>query len=146
MKLIPTFRDYVYFLSLQKCSKNSEYTIHGLWIDYKDGGYPQFCHNTPFIKEDLQPILKTLETNWHSCIHGKGKDNYSFWKHEFKKHATCFPTQLTELEYFSKTLELFQNKKDNNTFTQCHSKHDCMIEIKYNEIYNDDKVEDMNEL
>ena len=134
MKFQNPLIEYIYILSLQKCHTNSSYTIHGLWINYNTGGYPQFCHNTPFDKDVLLPIESELEKVWLSCY---GKKDEFLWKHEFKKHGTCFPKVLTEWEYFSKTLKIFQKHKKDG-FNGCNEKNkECLLPLKFNEIYDD---------
>lgn len=124
---------FVYLLAVQKCSKERPYTIHGLWVDYINGGYPEFCHKAEFSKEPLMEILPDLKMNWPSCYGGSDE---GLWKHEFLKHATCMEKNLTEFDYFNKTLELFHKRKADGTFEKkCHNKHECKIEIDKNDIY-----------
>ena len=52
----------------------------------------------------MDSIKKELEEKWHS--YEKSKDN-DFWKHEWEKHGSCMFTEMDELDYFKKTLELF---------------------------------------
>lgn len=73
------FSSLVYYLSLQRCSKYNDFSIHGLWPDYIDGGYPQFCTNQQFNLSTIEPIMDDLNKYWNSCI---GKSD-TFWKHEF---------------------------------------------------------------
>ena len=35
--------------------------------------------------------------------------NDDFWKHEYVKHGSCMFTNMNELQYFSKTLELYKD-------------------------------------
>ena len=99
--IIPYF---TYFLALQKCTPNSNYTIHGLWIDYYRGGYPQNCNlSNKFYLNQLEPIKKDLNSYWYSC----SDNSESFWKHEWLKHGTCFYPKLNVFNYFNKTLNLF---------------------------------------
>ena len=116
----------VYYLSLQRCNKFSEFSIHGLWPNYNSGGYPQFCAKTPFNLTTLLPILDELNENWNSC---RGK-SASFWHHEFSKHATCFDPPTTEFDYFNDALNVYHRLKNDGTICRtCHSKLDCMIEL-----------------
>ena len=113
-------RYYTYYLALQKCNMHSDYTIHGLWIDYTRGGYPQFCSAVPFDVEELTSILPQMKKVWPSCY----GDSVTLWKHEWKKHATCFPQHsVSVLNYFNTTLQLYY--KHHNC---AHSKlQNCMI-------------------
>jgi ribonuclease I len=128
MNLTSLIPYYTYFLALQKCNKNSDYTIHGLWIDYYNRSYPQFCNNIPFKLEELKEFRENLDINWKSCY----GESIGLWKHEWIKHGTCFYPKMNLVNYFTKTLELFNKKKD--TFnTKCKEK-ECLIEIEYIEL------------
>ena len=54
------FSSLVYYLSLQRCSTYNDFSIHGLWPDYINGGYPQFCTNQQFNLSTIEPILDDL--------------------------------------------------------------------------------------
>ncbi|WWC68247.1 uncharacterized protein I206_102170 [Kwoniella pini CBS 10737] len=98
----------------------NSWTIHGLWPDRCDGSYGQYCDlsrqydpfpspNTTNGKIDGIPVpiwqggdiitpllqkygkydlLSYLEKYWKS----QGSPDWTFWQHEFSKHATCFST------------------------------------------------------
>ena len=71
---------YVVFLVL--CSR---FTIHGLWPQYYNDTWPQFCTGEgfdPSLVADLEPVLRR---EWPSVF----SDNAAFWKHEWRKHGTC---------------------------------------------------------
>lgn len=118
---------YTYFLAIQKCNKQSNYTIHGLWIDYYNRSYPQFCNNLPFNLNELKHLRNDLDVKWKSC-YGNKEASEEFWKHEWDKHGTCFYPKMNLTYYFSKTLELF-NKK----YYFCDKK-ECLIEIDFVEL------------
>ena len=115
---------FTYLLALQKCHKNSDYTIHGLWIDYSKGGYPAFCKNTPYNEHALQPIKADLHKYWPSCYKCSTPDcDSSLWKHEWKKHATCFHQNISAIDYFNTTLNLYHKLKgecDNSAKKDCY--------------------------
>lgn len=116
---------FTYYLALQKCHNNSPYTIHGLWIDYARGGYPEFCKKTTFNETVLYPIQNSLHKNWPGC-YGKSND---LWKHEWLKHGTCFYPYLDLFKYFNTTLHLF------SIIDSSHCKNkDCLIPIDYDQI------------
>ena len=98
-----------YYLSLIKT--DNKWHIHGLWPQYDTKTYPRFCRNIPFNIKTLNSIINNLHDNWYST-----KDNDSlFWEHEWNKHGTCmFQPKMNELEYFSKTLELYNKVKEQN--------------------------------
>ena len=35
--------------------------------------------------------------------------NDDFWQHEYEKHGSCVFVEMTEKQYFEKTLELYKN-------------------------------------
>ena len=96
-----------YYLSLLKNDKNIYgFSIHGLWSQYGNGGYPTFCKDIPFDITKLKSIEKDLITFWE-LPNDTDKLEEQFWKHEWLKHGTCMFTEMNELEYFKKTLELY---------------------------------------
>ena len=92
-------------LALKKCF-NESWSIHGLWYDYMNGSYPQFCQNItfPVLNNNLE---KEMELYWNSCEN----KNKEFWNHELQKHGSCIKQyvdpQLTSEEYFNITTLLF---------------------------------------
>jgi ribonuclease I len=123
--LVPFF---TYFLAVQKCHHNSDYTIHGLWIDYQRGGYPEFCKPAHFDVNELKTLKPTLDLYWPSCF---GK-NEGLWEHEWKKHGTCFNLNNgTMIKYFNSTLNLFLTHKEE--LRKCNQQN-CLIPIEYYKI------------
>lgn len=94
-----------YYLSLIRESEYSEdeWSIHGLWPQYSTSSYPSFCKNVDFSLDALKPIMKELQEHWYSNT----GDNPDFWKHEYTKHGSCMFKEMTELEYFTLALNLF---------------------------------------
>ncbi|GLC48244.1 hypothetical protein PLESTB_000074700 [Pleodorina starrii] len=107
-----------YFLLVRQwpgsyCSKHSctllhnrgyHFTIHGLWPNYDDGTWPQFCDaSNKFDEDKLEDLMDELESEWPSTM----DSDENFWEHEWSKHGTCsvgiFPT---EHSYFSNVLKL----------------------------------------
>lgn len=95
-----------------KCDSNSNYgsittsnynyfIIHGIWPDYNNGSFPQFCNlNTlpKFNITSLQPILWYLNRYWNNF-----RNSTELWEHEYYKHYSCARTDHylgTELDYF----------------------------------------------
>lgn len=95
------------------------WTLHGLWNDFCDGSYPQYCDltrqydpipspNTTTGKPDGEPIPPYTGPHIGTFLEPYGRfdlleymetywvaqnqDNAGFWGHEFSKHATCFST------------------------------------------------------
>jgi len=94
----PVFRSNVHYSLVLFLHSSGDYSIHGLWpeavqrVQYCDGIYDE---------SQLISILDQLQAYWYSFDH----NSRDFWKHEYIKHGTC--TNLTELQYFKKVLELF---------------------------------------
>lgn len=73
-------------------------TIHGLWPDYCDGTYPQFCTAESGIPQysgaDIDNILAKYAPDTLDYLHVYFKDNTgddaSFRSHEWNKHGTCY--------------------------------------------------------
>ena len=91
-----------YYLSLIK-EQNNRFSIHGLWPQYSLNSYPTFCKEVTFDINKLNPILPQLNELWYS----NKNNNSDFWKHEYEKHGSCVFTPLTEVEYFEKTINLY---------------------------------------
>lgn len=129
MKLTDLIQFYTYFLAIQKCKKSSNYTIHGLWIDYHNRSYPQFCNMTDkFNLNELTELKDNLYKKWDGC-YGNSED---LWEHEWDKHGTCFHPKMNLKYYFEKTLFLFDTKKD-YIKEYCNTR-ECLIPIEYTEL------------
>lgn len=118
---------FSYFLAIQKCHHNSNYTIHGLWIDFERGGYPQFCNKTVFNVNELDDIRQDLDSYWPSCY----GNSEGLWEHEWEKHGTCFDKHMTLHHYFKQTLDIYKKKIDD--VNSC-TKKECLIPIEFLEI------------
>ncbi|TIA18483.1 ribonuclease T2 [Aureobasidium pullulans] len=97
----------------------NDWTLHGLWPDFCNGSYTQYCdlnrqydptpspnttnslpngtvvppYKGPNIGTFLEPFKKYDLLAWMNKYWiNQGADNPSFWGHEFSKHATCFST------------------------------------------------------
>ncbi|KAF2009838.1 ribonuclease T2 [Aaosphaeria arxii CBS 175.79] len=95
------------------------WTLHGLWPDFCNGSYTQYCdlnrqydpipspnttnglpngtvvkpYNGPNIGTFLEPFGKfDLLEYMNTYWVAQNQDNAGFWGHEFSKHATCFST------------------------------------------------------
>jgi ribonuclease I len=124
-----------YDLALKKChSLDKNYTIHGVWPEYNNTEYPQFCNKSiKFNYTILNPILPELNKYWYSCP-GKGSSNKSFWEHEYLKHGLCTPF-IDEIDYFNWTLNLFKNATESGLIDQrcpLEGKNECMISYNLN--------------
>ena len=99
------------------------WTIHGLWPDFCDGTFPQYCDesrqytNISCILESYgkTDLLNYMNTYWKDY---QGQDQ-TFWEHEWGKHGTCYstlkPTCYTDYtpqeevaDFFQQTVDLFK--------------------------------------
>ena len=128
-----------YYLSLIK-HKNpntnvESWSIHGLWPQYSLKKYPSYCKDVDFKLNELNAIIEELRKNWYAEKNDIIDDN-EFWEHEYKKHGSCMFENLTEFEYFNKTLELFNYVIKNNLVDKYYDTETkkCLIpfDLKYN--------------
>lgn len=84
----------------------TNFTIHGLWPQYMDNGYPDFCTTEPFDNSIPQQIGEdTMIQYWPDVKYSPSSSSYnSFWEHEWTRHGTC--SGLTQLQYFNTALQL----------------------------------------
>lgn len=69
-----------------QCGKGYGFVLHGLWPQYKAGGYPQFCQTSETLNRD-------------AIIYGVSLfPSPSLIRHEWDKHGTC--SNLSALDYF----------------------------------------------
>lgn len=80
------------------------FTLHGLWPNYPNGGYPAFCDKSAkFDPAKVADLQDDLNQYWMSY----SSSNNNFWKHEWEKHGTCAtPVIKDEHTYFSEGLRL----------------------------------------
>lgn len=99
---------------------SSAFTIHGLWPEYSNGGYPEDCNpSNKFSTSQLsQPLLNQMSCEWVSYT----GSNSAFWSHEWSTHGTCALSLLpTQEDYFNTTISL-NNIYDPNVSTSWLSK------------------------
>ena len=107
-----------YYLSLIK-EDDGSYSIHGLWPQYSLNSYPSYCKAVNFNIDKLKPIMDKLNKYWYSTL----EKNADFWKHEYEKHGSCMFSPITELNYFTKTIELYEYALVNNIIKELSSKN-----------------------
>lgn len=87
---------------------NTFFTIHGIWPQYSDGKWPQYCTNQPkFNVTKLDSIRKELGILWTDFENAP-----KFWEHEYAKHMTCLeedPFFMDEKLCFQAGLALRKN-------------------------------------
>ena len=57
---------------------SSAFTLHGLWPEFENGGYPQFC-KTANATGPLPPDSAEMRCKWESFMGA----NSAFWEHEW---------------------------------------------------------------
>lgn len=81
-------------------------TIHGLWPDYCDGTYPQYCSSYSGIPEytgaqieavmqKYDPALYAYYGVYFKDLNGNSSD---FLEHEYNKHGTCYTTMRPQCQ------------------------------------------------
>lgn len=80
------------------------FTVHGLWPNYLDGGWPQFCdHGDHLDPDQVADLLPEMRAEWPSF----STNDLEFWGHEWSKHGTCSsPVITSQHQYFQTALKL----------------------------------------
>ena len=100
-------RDCNYLDSLTSTSIN----MHGLWPNYNNGSYPQFCTEDKYDPSKLtSETISLLNSNWA----GLYSDSNNFRSHEWEKHGTCFQNNQIKIKSFLRILE--EDEKMNEYF------------------------------
>ncbi|KAG0168660.1 ribonuclease T2-like [Apophysomyces sp. BC1034] len=79
-----------------KAGDPGAWTIHGLWTDYCNGQFPQFCDGSRAYS-DISDILQShgeyglLDEMNHVWPNSQGSVD-TLWSHEWDKHGTCMST------------------------------------------------------
>ena len=114
-------------LALKKCNGSIGWSIHGLWLDYANGSYPEYCSNMTFWNITNSSLEAKMRQEWYSC---EG-DEIDFWNHELQKHGSCIKDFIFPLmnsnNYFEDTIELYNGLKPVIPYV-CRNKTDnCYI-------------------
>lgn len=115
-------------LALLTCTIHNNWSIHGLWYDYANHSYPEYCSHI-----DFQPINKQLNNEmdiyWKSC----DNNNYEFWNHELQKHGSCIKKymlpKLNSTQYFNMTIGIYKSLQANIPSLCNNSKDECEIPV-----------------
>lgn len=85
------------------------FTLHGLWPQYSEGGYPADCTEEAFDPAAVKKVgIETMVQYWPNVKEEYSSPTYSsFWEHEWTKHGTC--TGLSQYDYFQQTINLIQS-------------------------------------
>ena len=87
----------------------SHFTLHGLWPQYTDNGYPSFCTQEPFKPSCAEDVgMDTMEQYWPNVQANPGDSDYDdFWMHEWTKHGTC--STLDQTTYYQTAIDLIKS-------------------------------------
>lgn len=97
-------------------SDSELFTIHGVWPEYTNNSYPQYCGYTNFNETQISDLVSELRVAWPS----NSEPDMDFWKHEFDKHGSCVPNGTNASgtrSYFQTGLSLWHQL---NTTEQFH--------------------------
>lgn len=116
-----------YILALERCddAPSGNYTIHGLWPQFNESSWPQYCNKSAkFDYSALNPIMSQIDKWWQTCTEFNHTEEW-FLQHEWIKHGSCTP--FTEIQYFSTALALYQILPWNATCVP--DDNQCLLEI-----------------
>ncbi|XP_017226908.1 intracellular ribonuclease LX [Daucus carota subsp. sativus] len=83
-----------------------DFSIHGLWPNYRDGTYPANCDSVNLFNDSkITDLESRLEKDWPSLA-CPSSDGMRFWGHEWDKHGTCSESFLDQHSYFKAALDL----------------------------------------
>jgi ribonuclease I len=129
--------NHFYLLALQWNAISQTHTIHGLWPQFTNHKWPEYCSIKEFDIHAIIPLVPILEVVWPSIqtnelqIAADSDSNIDFWKHEWMRHGTCNYNIFVEFDYFKKVIELY-NEYD-YTY-KCHSHLPCFV--KFDAFFN----------
>ena len=106
--------EYCYGTSYPGCSAPQNYwldhfTLHGLWPQYKAGGYPASCTNEAYDVASADYVgWDDMTKYWPEVEYEVTDPRYTqFWDHEWTKHGTC--SGLSQDDYFQTTVNLIKS-------------------------------------
>lgn len=95
----------------QSCDRNpvNAFTLHGLWPEFAQGGWPQYCrqsdHPSAYLPSASNDEWDHMRCEWPS-FHGGSP---AFWDHEWTKHGTCAEPLLgNHSAFFNTALKLHE--------------------------------------
>jgi len=79
-------------------------TIHGLWPQFEDGTWPQFCSKETFDQKIIKEFGDELKKKWpdENNIPSDPFASTKLYEHEWSKHGTC--SGLSQESYFRAAL------------------------------------------
>lgn len=122
---------HFYLFALQWNRITNNHTIHGLWPQFTDHKWPEYCTHSIFNKSVIQHLIPTLNIIWPSIQTHEDDmhniyDNINFWKHEWLRHGTCNYNHLDEYHYFKQVIDLYNQY---NSSYKCHSHIPCFVKF-----------------
>ncbi|KAJ7547134.1 hypothetical protein O6H91_08G071100 [Diphasiastrum complanatum] len=84
----------------------ADFSIHGLWPDYNNGGWPSYCDQRNRFDPSLITDLEEDLTTYWSSLSCPSSNSHSFWAHEWNKHGTCTESTLDQHAYFQAAIRL----------------------------------------
>lgn len=82
---IPGFCEFNTQGLCQNGTIGNQFTIHGLWPNWKNGSWPQYCNNSTLDRDILINTMPDMCRHWSD----NGKPDWDLWSHEWYKHGTC---------------------------------------------------------
>lgn len=112
-----------YIFALQWNHLINTHTIHGLWPQYSEHKWPQYCNvSDKFNIQSISDMILTLNKIWPSIDY---TNNINFWKHEWYRHGTCNFNHLEQHDYFKTIVELYYIYPIN----KCHNYTNCNLHV-----------------
>lgn len=134
-----------YLFALQWNRLTNNHTIHGLWPQYSEHRWPEYCTLDRFNSTKIENLIPTLNAIWPSINTREEEQeeeyvcdlltdececnvysNVDFWKHEWARHGTCNYNHFDEYHYFYQIIDLY-NQYGNNY--KCHPHLPCMVKF-----------------
>lgn len=88
-------------------ARSFAFTIHGLWPQRSDGGWPEYCDpNNKFTTLKILDLLPRMLREWPSWA----GPNAAFWAHEWSRHGACAQGVVGgERAFFKAVLDLHKS-------------------------------------
>ena len=109
--------------------KSNYFNIHGMWPNYKDGGYPSNCPS-----QYSYDVPASLEQDLNKYWQSYNGDSTWFWQHEWSKHGTCVAKPLSCPAYFQAVLDAYFALKPLDTL-KAKGIEPGMSEVTLSEVY-----------
>jgi ribonuclease T2 len=78
------------FLTTTVGAREPLFVIHGLWPNWSNGSWPQYCiKNDPLNLTEISSIIPELLTYWPGFTPSSKNSTIAFWNHEWTKHGSC---------------------------------------------------------